>query len=672
MMEELYDFNDLFKAIDELNNARADYYNGKESKLSDHEYDALEKKVSQRQAELGVELPDNPLDKVGAEPTIPGFKRLRHEYPALSLDKTKDIDAFVNEFRNESVLMWKEDGSTAQLTYMNGNLVLCATRGNGTVGQDITDNVHCVDGVPSTIPYKGKLVVRGEILMSYAEFERIKLQDDTDYANPRNLANSTITMVDRAVAEERKLSFRAFNLVFMEPSLPTFSDRLEFLTRQGFGVVPYAVCSGSIDLKKAMEQWGTRVGEYEFPVDGLVVADNNAIYADSLPVTSEHHRPIPCGYAFKWADEEEETTLLNIELSASRTGLINPVAVFEPVQLEGTTVSRASLSNVSIVNRLNLKPGDRITVFKANKIIPQVSKNLSEHEQICFGEEEHTVRCPACGKRAVVSVSDSGVRTLRCENESCIAKKKEAFVHFASRDGMDIRGLSEKTISKLINAGYLKEYVDFYRLDRYRDAIVHWDGFGAKAVNNMLSAIEASRTNVSMQSFITSLGIPLIGRKQAKLVVEHFKGNINSFLEKAKQGYDFSVIEGFGPNSDNNLNDYFKSMLNNADSVLNHLLAVLEFNDAPVAVVKDNPIVGKTFVVTGDVHIFKNRNELQAQIEQMGGKVTGSVSKKTDFLICNDAENSTSSKAVKSRSLGIPMISEEQFMAMSGLTLRGE
>lgn len=664
-----------------LNRASNAYYNTGNEIMSNKEYDALFDELKELEEKTGVVLPNSPTHGVGATvqdkgDSVSELPKERHEYPALSLGKTKDASVFPEVFGvrdNLAVIMWKMDGSTLQLTYDDGKLTKAITRGNGEIGQVVTHNAPYINGIPMSIPYKGHLVVRGEVVMTYSEFERINNERsdfEEVYKNPRNLANATLTMHDSNEMKKRELWFYGFKLVYKEDSnvSETFSNQLDWMEEQGFNVVEHKTVEAST-LVKEMESFSAGVSSLPYQVDGLVVAANDVAYAETLPSTG-HHPDKLVGYAFKWADETAETKLVDIEWSASRTGLLNPVAVFEPVELEGTTVSRASLSNVSILKKLRLRIGDRITVFKANKIIPQVDENLDAGDELTYAES-HPVYCPCCGEKSSVHISKDGIEIAVCENSNCSAKHIKKFVHFASRDCLDIGGFNDATIEKFVDRGFIKEYADFFKLDRYKDEIVKMDGFGKKSYQNLLeSAEKAKRT--SFVPFVTSLGIPGIGKGQSKLLSKEFSGDVMEFFKAASSRRRFQSIEGIGEVLEDNIwrwaNSYLRwidfvdddrEKVHEVDWELADLYKLMTFENTKENA--GNSLAGKTFVITGELLHYKNREELVAIIESNGGKVSGSVSSKTSYLINNDSESS-STKNKKAKALGIPIITEEHFV----------
>lgn len=681
--------------IEKLNKASDVYYNSGKELISNYEYDTMYDKLVVLEKQTGITLPDSPTQRVS--PAVPqldfdeeleginndtperlevvtALKRVKHEYPALSLDKTKDILEFLKIFMDPSVLMWKMDGSTVVLTYDQGHLFLAATRGlNGEIGQDITHNAPYIKGIPMDIPCKGKLILRGEAAMSYAEFDRIIAETEEEYKNPRNLANATITMLDSREMRKREIWFHAFKLVYCDEEIPTtFADQLATLHEWGFNCVENVYVDNQKELQQKITEFTNRAKEYAFPVDGLVVASNDARFAESQPGTGHHPNKL-VGYALKWEDEVVETTLTRIEWSPSRTGLINPVAVFEPVELEGTTVSRASIHNVSILKKLRLRVGDRIGVYKANKIIPQIAENRTAGEPLTY-TESHVEYCPCCGKETVPKITGSGegaTEVVMCDNPECVVKHIKKFVHFCERDCMNIEGLSEKTITKFVEKGFIHELSDIYKLDKYENEICAMDGFGPKAFQNLMASIEKSKTT-SFVPFVHALGIPGIGKGQAKLLCAEYSGNVMNFFKKVYSRAFFVTINGIGEVLQDNLwkwgNEHLRwiplyqssDMPNGIDLDIYKVLHYLKFEELSAS---GNSLSGKTFVITGSLNRFANRDELIALIESHGGKVSGSVSAKTSFLINNDVL-STSGKNKKAKELNIPIISEELFMNM--------
>ena len=666
----------------ELAKASNDYYNGVES-MSNFEYDQKFDELKILEEQYGNPL-ENFTDKVGAdvEPQN-GLAKVVHEYEAKSLGKTKFVDELIKEqsktsdgFNGETCLSWKLDGCTIQLTYNKGELQLACTRGDGKVGQDITKNSIYIEGIPQKIDYLGKLVVRGEALMSYAEFDR--LNTDGQYANPRNLASATITALDAKLLIQRHINFKAFELVYADimPAI-TFNKRLMWLRQNKFDVVPHEVVKIA-DLKDAVARWSEveKINNLDFPVDGLVVAFNNVEKVKDFEGT-EHHPSLTKAMAFKWQDEKVKTKLLAIEWSPSRTALLNPVAIFNTVDLCGTRVSRASLHNLTYIKNLNLKIGDNITVYKANMIIPQIAENLDRDKGTA---DLRPVNCPCCNELATIKDND-GTLTMVCGNENCIAKRIGTFTHFVEKHGMNIEGLSEKTLLTLIENGIISELADLYRLgEKDRQAFVNIEGLGDKAFDNLLANIEKSRTT-DVEHFLYACGINGISRGQIKEIVGFLKVNYNGALKgyqnvngnynlldmlrnMEEDRFDFTCINGIGDVLAKNLSDFIEKEFIESEhgKGYNACLKYIHFIDEPETIGKDLPLLGKTFVITGTLNNFANRDELISVIEINGGKVSSNVSKNTDFLINNDSM-STSGKNKKAQDLGIPIISEADFVA---------
>lgn len=655
-----------------LNEAAEAYYNQCSEIMTDKEYDSLYARLEGLEKETGFILAESPTQNVGA--VVDGLNNVRHKYPALSLDKTKDIEAFPDVFAvrdQQAVVMWKLDGSTCVATYSGGRLQILATRGNGETGRDITHNAPYIRGLPLTVPYSGELIVRGEAVMSYEDFRRVNavLPDDGKYSNPRNLANASIQMYDSNELKNRPVMFQAFRLVEMNGKPDSFHKQLSVLAGLGFRVVEHTTCPVQT-LTEVMEAYSRTAGTYAYPVDGLVVTANDAAYAEGQPGTGHH----PCrlsGYAFKWTDETAETVLRGIEWSASRTGLLNPVAVFEPVELEGTSVSRATLHNVSYVLQKDLKAGDHITVYKANKIIPAVDENLDRDEGFnsggavslmqAFARYQLPMRCPVCS--GTTSLSErNGTLHLKCLDSGCPAKKIGSLAHYAERDCADISGLSESKITALVNKGLLAEFTDFYRLGSFEKEITAMEGFGKKSFCQIRDSVEKSR-NIRFVQFIHALGIPNVGKGQAKLLKSWLTVGFPdvrpayALLDAVDKETDFTVIDGFGRVIDQSLKEWFTQNRR----LYAELCSELRFLEEPKA--EQSAITGKIFVITGKVERFKNREEIKELIESFGGRTAGSVTKNTDFLINNNPD-SNSGKNKKAESLGIPIISEEDFLSM--------
>lgn len=678
-------YNRMLELQEKVKKAAQDYYNGTES-MSNYEYDKLYDELQQIEEEYDIE--DRVTSKVGAAiEAQSGLPKVKHEYEAKSLGKTKSVDELIKEqsktsdgMNGKTCLSWKLDGCTVQLTYNNGELQLASTRGDGKVGQEITQNSLFIDGIPQTIDYKRKLVVRGEALMSYAEFDR--LNTDGQYANPRNLASATITALDKELLTQRHIDFKAFELVYSDLVDFGFSENLKWLQSKGFAVVPHEVVALT-DLKEKIAEWSEvdKINAFGYPVDGLVVAYDDTNKVKGLEGT-EHHPSLTKSMAFKWQDEKVQTKLTAIEWSPSRTGLLNPVAVFDTVDLCGTKVSRASLHNVSYIQNLNLKVGDNITVYKANMIIPQIAENLDRDK----GQTEvmHGVECPCCKKPATIK-DNNGTQTMVCENEKCLAKEIGTFVHFTEKHGMNIEGLSEKSLLVLMENGIITELADLYRLgEKDRAAYTSIEGLGDKAFDNLLASIERSK-KTDTEHFLYACGIDGISRGQIKEIVGYLKANYDGELKEyqyddgsydllgmlrcmEESGFDYTKINGIGEVLDDNLSKFIERELIEPEygHGFANCLPYLTFEDKPLVKAADgrgSEIEGKTFVITGTLENFANRDELVAKIESLGGKVSGSVSKNTTFLINNDI-TSTSGKNKKAQDLGIPIISEKDFLDM--------
>ena len=649
METTLQQMKDLVK---KLNQAAKAYYQEDREIMDNREYDALYSKLEQMEKETGIVLADSPTVNVGYE-AVDALPKETHESPMLSLDKTKDREA-LREFIGEhkTLLSWKMDGLTIVLTYENGQLQKAVTRGNGIVGEVITNNARVFKNIPLKIAYTGRLVLRGEAVITYSDFERINnsLEDvDARYKNPRNLCSGSVRQLNNQITAERNVRFYAFSLVSAqdEDMHNSREYQMEWLRSQGFEVVEYRTVTGAT-LDAAMDYFSRAVETNDFPSDGLVALYDDIAYGDSLGSTAKFPRN---AFAFKWADEIRETTLKEIEWSPSRTGLINPIAVFEPVELEGTTVSRASVHNVSIVKELQLGIGDSIQVYKANMIIPQIAENLTRSSNLTIPDA-----CPACGHQTEI-IKENDVEALYCTNPDCAAKKIKAFTLFVSRDAMNIDGLSEATLEKFIARGFIHNFGDIYEINRYRDEIINMDGFGQKSFDNLLESLEKSR-DTTLAKVIYSLGIANIGLANAKVICRHFDDDLEAIRHADLE--EISAIDGIGPVIAGNLVDYFQKEENNQklDQLLCHLRIQKEEKTG------EQIFAGMNFVITGSLNHFSNRSEAKNLIESLGGKVTGSVTKKTAYLINND-QTSGSSKNKKARELGIPILSEEDFLALS-------
>ena len=573
----------------------------------------------------------------------------------LSLDKTKEPDQLATWLNGqEGILSWKLDGLTIVLTYEHGELLKAVTRGNGEVGEVVTNNARVFENVPRHIAYQGTLVIRGEAIIPYSDFYKMneEIEDvDSQYKNPRNLCSGSVRQLNNEITAKRHVHFYAFSVSDVEGMDfdNSFEKKLDWAASLGFDVVEHIRVTEDT-IRGEIEKFSKKIEQFDLPSDGLVLVYDDLAYGKSLGRTAKFPRD---SIAFKWADETAETTLTEIEWSPSRTGLINPVAIFEPVELEGTTVSRASLHNISVMEELQLGIGDEIVVYKANMIIPQLAENKTKSGNI---EIPHT--CPACGGETKIE-DENGIRTLVCTNEFCSAKKIKSFSHFVSRDAMNVDGLSEATLQKMIDVGLLNEIYDLFTLKDHKEEILELEGFGKKSYQNLINAINDSR-QPALANFIYSLGIPNVGLSNAKLICKHFKEDFNAIREADAE--DFIAIDQIGPMIAEAMVSYFHTPHN--QKILEQLLQYVQFEKKEES--KTEQILeGKTFVVTGSLDHFDNRKQLKEEIEQMGGKVTGSVSKKTDYLINND-KMSQSSKNKKAMELNIPILSEEDFLDLIG------
>ena len=639
---------------EKLREASRAYYQEDREIMSNVEYDALYDTLSALEKETGIVLADSPTVNVGYE-AVEQLPKEEHERPMLSLDKTKERET-LREFIGEhpTLLSWKLDGLTIVLTYENGELIKAVTRGNGIVGEVITNNARVFKNIPLKISFKGRLVLRGEAIITYSDFEKINetIGDaDAKYKNPRNLCSGSVRQLNNEITAKRNVRFYAFSLVSAEGVDFRNSREMQFrwLNEQGFEVVEYRKVTAET-LDEAMDYFAEAVTTNDFPSDGLVALYDDIAYGESLGTTAKFPRN---AMAFKWADEMRDTRLLEIEWSPSRTGLINPVAIFEPVELEGTTVSRASVHNISIMKELKLGIGDTIRVYKANMIIPQIAENLTGSGNAPI---PHT--CPACGQETVVK-KENDVECLFCVNPGCPAKKIKSFGLFTSRDAMNIDGLSEATLEKFIARGFIHDFGDIFEISRYKDEIVEMEGFGQKSYDNLMESLERAK-ETTLPRVIYSLGIANIGLANAKVICRHFDNDLDRIRHASLE--EVSDIDTIGPVIAGNLVAYFRDEDNNRR--LDHLMRFLHIQeDSPK---QEQIFEGMNFVITGSLVHFGNRSEAKELIESLGGKVTGSVTKKTNYLINNDIQ-SNSSKNKKARELGIPILSEEDFRKLAGV-----
>ena len=641
--------------IDILNKAASVYYQGKDEIMSNFEYDRMYDELSALEKESGLVLAGSPTQKVGYE-VLSELPKQTHPSPMLSLDKTKQVDELSSWLGGkEGLLSWKMDGLTVVLTYENGELLNAVTRGNGVVGEVITNNAQVFKNLPVNIPFKGRMVLRGEAIITYSEFKKINalLSEEEQYKNPRNLCSGSVRQLNNEITAKRNVELYAFTLVEAEgvDFKNSQQNKMEFMKEQGFQTVEYKVVT-SKNIYETVEWFSEKVKTNDFPSDGLVLLYDDISYGESLGSTAKFPRN---AIAFKWADETAKTKLTEVEWSASRTGLINPVAIFEPVELEGTTVSRASVHNISIVKELKLGIGDTIEVYKANMIIPQIAQNLTKS-----GSLEIPDKCPVCGEKTSIH-KENDVEVLFCENPDCLAKKIKSISLFVSRDAMNIDGMSEATIEKFISKGFLHELADLFKLNRYKDEIISMDGFGEKSYEKLVKAAETAKITTTAK-FIYSLGIANIGLSNAKMVCKAFSND----LEKIRHASidELVEIDGVGEIIAESFVKFFANENNNhmVDDLLDIVTLEDEEND------NANDMEGMNFVITGSVNHFSNRSEVKELIEGRGGKVTGSVTSKTKYLINNDS-TSNSSKNKKAKELGVQIITEDEFIDMFSIKL---
>lgn len=635
-----------------LNRAAKAYYQDAQEIMSNLEYDRLYDELTKLEAELGITLSDSPTVNVGYE-VLSELPKERHESPMLSLDKTKEVEDLKRFVGDQKAMMsWKMDGLTIVLTYRDGTLFKAVTRGNGEVGEVITNNARVFKNIPLKISYQGELILRGEAIIGYKDFEKIneEIADiDARYKNPRNLCSGSVRQLNNEITAKRNVQFYAFTLVQAD-GVDFHNSRekqMDWLREQGFEVVEHVMVTRD-QVEDAVAEFSRKIVDNDFPSDGLVLVYDDIAYGRSLGRTAKFPRD---SYAFKWADEQVRTKLLEIEWSPSRTGLINPVAIFEPVELEGTTVSRASVHNISIMEELELGIGDEIEVYKANMIIPQIAENLTRS-----GVRDIPEVCPVCGGKTEIR-QVSNAKALYCTNPECQAKHIKSFSLFVSRDALNIEGLSESTLEKFIDRGYVKEFADLFHLDRYEEEIKEMEGFGEKSFNNLKASVEKAR-ETTLPQVLYGLGIANVGLSNAKVICKEFKNDLNAMLHADAE--QLSEISGIGAVIAGTFTAYFQNPAHVGQ--LKNLLGELKIH-AEEGEAKEQIFGGVNFVITGSVTHFANRKEVKELIESLGGKVTGSVTSKTNYLINNDI-TSTSSKNKKANELGIPIISEEMFLEM--------
>ena len=633
-----------------LNRAGRAYYQESRELISNQEYDKLYDELQRLETETGIVLANSPTVHVGYE-VISSLPKEQHPSPMLSLDKTKEVGALESWLGDkEGLLSWKLDGLTIVLTYQDGKLSKAVTRGDGITGEVITSNARVFDNIPLQIPQKDELVVRGEAVITYADFEEInKTIGDADakYKNPRNLCSGTVRQLNNEITAQRHVKFYAFSLTAGGEECQKRHEQLELLQQQGFETVEYVKVTRE-NIADAVADFEKKIADFPVPSDGLVLIYDDIAYGRSLGSTSKFPRD---SIAFKWMDEQRETTLKDVLWNVSRTGLINPIAVFEPVELEGTTVSRASVHNISIMEELELGVGDEIEVYKANMIIPQIAQNLTRS-----GVKDIPKVCPVCGGKTEIR-QVSNAKALYCTNPECQAKHVKAFALFASRDALNIEGLSEATLEKFIDRGFIKEFTDIFHLDKWQEEIQTMEGFGEKSYKNLIANVEKAKVT-TLPKVIYALGIPGIGLANAKVICREFSGDVDRMIHATAE--ELAEIQGVGEVLAGAFVTYFQDE-KHVES-LKRLIAELEIPKEEESE-SQQIFAGVNFVITGSVEHFANRAEVKAEIEKRGGKVTGSVTSKTNYLINNDV-NSTSSKNKKARDLGVPIISEKDFLEM--------
>ena len=641
--------NRMKELIEILNNASRLYYQYSTPIMTDFEYDKLYDELEKLEKETNTILSNSPTQNVEPE-AIDSLVKVEHPAPMLSLSKTKSISELASFLGNrEGLISWKLDGLTIVLTYKDGKLSSGVTRGNGIIGEVVTENVKKFKNIPLTIPYKGTLVVRGEAVIKYSDFNKMneELDDDSSqYKNPRNLCSGSVRQLDSKVTAKRNVNCIIFALIESEKNFKLKSEEFEWLKSLGFDVVEYHKVTSN-NLEEQVLYFKNKINEYDIPSDGLVLLYNDIEYGKQLGTTAKYPKN---AIAFKWQDETAETKLIDVDWLVSRTGLINPVAVFEPVELEGTIVSRASLHNVSILQGLSLGIGDTISVYKANMIIPQIADNLTQSNSLAIPN-----KCPVCNHEAKI-ISSNDVKYLYCMNDFCPAKLVKRLSQFTSRNAMNIEGLSDAIINKLADEGLIKTYADIYNLKRYKNDIISFEGFGEKSYDNLINSIEKSR-NVKLANFIFALGIPDIGLSRAKLICKNYSNDINKIRNLTFE--ELSKIDGIGEIIAKGWIDTF----NNDDFIKELELLLKEVNFTDTSIDNNQPLKDLTFVITGSVNNFTNRDELVEYIESYGGKVVKAISNNVNYLINNDI-TSTSTKNTKAKELGIKIISENDLMSM--------
>lgn len=653
------DVKRIKQLVKELNMYRNSYYNKSKSLVSDKKYDELFDELENLEHTTGIVLCNSPTQTVGYTVNSK-LKKVTHQIPLLSLAKTKEVSElskFINMHKSytDFLLMLKLDGLTTCLTYKNGELIRAETRGDGYIGEDITDNALTFANIPRRIPYKDTLMVVGESIITYNRFNIINsnLFDNDKFKTPRNLVSGTVRQLDSGICAARKVKFKAFNVV--RPSKETKAEEFDFLTNLGFSTVPYHHINLSDEtlLNKAINNLKNNAHSLELPIDGLVLTINNRKYGESLGNTSHHFNN---ALAFKFYDEEIETTLREVEWSIGRNGILTPVAIFDTVDIDGTSVNRASIHNLNIINNLELGIGDTITVYKANQIIPQIKDNLTRSNTLAI---PHV--CPVCGCSTHITTvgnGDTDTKVLKCTNENCKGRLINKLVHFVSKEGINIDGLSEQRLTDLIERGFIRDFKDIYSLKNYREILYGIPAWGKKSVDKLLALIEKSKIT-TLDKFLNALGIPLIGKTASKKISNYFNGNYEKFIEAIKTNFDFSILQDFGSLTNDTLYNYFSTNIETVKT----LSSIYTFKSIDTNT--SNTLNSKKFVITGSLNHYTNRDELKKIIEENGGKVASSISHKTDYLINND-NTSNSSKTRKAKELNIPVITEEDFIKMVG------
>ena len=648
MEDKLLLMKEKIKLLNEANKA---YYQEDREIMSNYEYDKLYDELKKTEEETGIVLSNSPTLKVGYE-LLSSLPKERHEKAMLSLDKTKEVSVLKDWLGQKTgMLSWKLDGLTIVMTYEGGKLIKAVTRGNGEIGEVITNNAKVFANIPVSIAYKGSLVLRGEAVISYSDFNKLNErlpETEGKYKNPRNLCSGSVRQLNNKITAERKVRFYAFTLVKGDVDFNNSRiEQLNWLKNQGFNIVEFKKVTQD-NIEETVKWFEEQIKDKDLPSDGLVLTYDDIKYGESLGRTAKFPRD---SIAFKWRDDIKETTLLEIEWSASRTGLINPIAIFEPVELEGTSVSRASVHNLSIMENLELGIGDSINVYKANMIIPQISDNLTRSNNI-----EIPKFCPVCGGETLVK-NDNDIKTLYCINDECLAKQIKSFTHFVSRDALNVEGLSEATMEKLIAKGLIKELADIFHIEKYKDIITKMEGFGEKSFNNLVNSVNKARKTTAAR-LLYSFGITNIGLSNAKLISRKF-GDDWEKIQDAKYE-ELIQISGIGHVMANNYVKFFSNEKNK--TIVKDVLKEVEI-EVSSKTSSAQSLENYIFVITGSVEHFKNRDDLKAAIEERGGKVTSSVTSKTNYLINNDSL-SNSSKNKKAKELGIEIITEEQFIRL--------